>query len=243
MADEGKGSTNIFENREDLAGKLEEVLGILRQIEDEKRELEDRTRQLVEENREFAQRYIEVEEQNSNLASLYVASYQLHSTLVFNEVVKTVVEIIINLVGAEAFAILLLDEKAGEMRVVASEGFEPEHPFPVVKVGEGILGETAQGGEPYFDEAGPEAEDHDFLHPIACVPLKIKDRVLGLINVVKLLTQKKAFEAVDYELFNLLAAHAATAIFASRLYTQSERKLSTIQSFLEALSNPPGKSS
>jgi len=243
MADEKQPGSNLLDNRDDLTGKLEEVLAVLRQIEDEKRELEDRTRQLVEENREFAQRYIEVEEQNSNLASLYVASYQLHSTLVFTEVVKTVVEIIINLVGAEAFAILLLDEKAGEMRVVASEGFEADVQFPVVKLGEGVLGETAQTGEPYFDEAGPEAEDHDFLHPIACVPLKIKERVLGLINVVKLLTQKKAFEAVDYELFNLLAAHAATAIFASRLYTQSERKLSTIQSFLEALSNPPGKGS
>jgi hypothetical protein len=46
---------------------------------------------------------------------------------------------------------------------------------------------------------------------------------------------------VDYELFNLLAGHAATAIFSSKLYTQSERKLTTIQSFLDLLKEKPKK--
>ena len=31
------------------------------------------------------------------------------------------------------------------------------------------------------------------------------------------------------------ASHAATAIFSSKLYSQSERKLNTIQSFLDLL--------
>ena len=45
----------------------------------------------------------------------------------------------------------------------------------------------------------------------------------------------QTFTVVDYELFSLLAAHAATAIFSSKLYSQSERKLNTIQSFLDLL--------
>ena len=36
-------------------------------------------------------------------------------------------------------------------------------------------------------------------------------------------------------LFTLLAGHAATATFASKLYSESERKLSTIQGFIELL--------
>jgi NitT/TauT family transport system permease protein len=59
--------------------------------------------------------------------------------------------------------------------------------------------------------------------------------VIGLIAIYKLLQQKDSFSAVDYELFSLLAAHAATAIFSSKLYSQSERKLNTIQSFLDLL--------
>ena len=53
--------------------------------------------------------------------------------------------------------------------------------------------------------------------------------------IYKLLQQKDSFSAVDYELFSLLAGQAATAIFAAKLYSQSERKLTTIQSFLELL--------
>ena len=37
------------------------------------------------------------------------------------------------------------------------------------------------------------------------------------------------------ELFSMLAGHAATALFSSKLYSQSERKLTTIQSFLDLL--------
>jgi len=47
--------------------------------------------------------------------------------------------------------------------------------------------------------------------------------------------QKSKFAEVDYELFTLLAGHAATAIFSSKLYSESERKLSTIQGFLDLL--------
>jgi GAF domain-containing protein len=77
----------------------------------------------------------------------------------------------------------------------------------------------------------------DFYHPLACIPLKIKEHVIGVISIYRLFVQKEGFTAVDYELFSLLAGHAATAIFSSRLYSQSERKLTTIQGFLDLLTN------
>ena len=40
---------------------------------------------------------------------------------------------------------------------------------------------------------------------------------------------------MDHELFTLLAGHAATSIFAAQLYAQSERKLNTIQGFIDLL--------
>ena len=78
--------------------------------------------EVEEENRHFADRYVEIEEENNNLANLYVASYQLHSTLDLDEVLKIVIEIVINLIGAEVFAIYLLDGKDEELQVVAAEG-------------------------------------------------------------------------------------------------------------------------
>ena len=70
---------------------------------------------------------------------------------------------------------------------------------------------------------------------MVCVPLKIKEHVIGVLAIYKLLIQKEKFAQVDYELFTLLAGHAATAIFGARLYSDSERRLSTIQGFIDLL--------
>jgi GAF domain-containing protein len=104
-----------------------------------------------------------------------------------------------------------------------------------VKWGEGILGKVAKSGEAYYVNQDVEGGDVTLDKPLAAVPLKIKEHVIGLIVIYSLLQQKDSFSAVDYELFSLLAAHAATAIFSSKLYSQSERKLNTIQSFLDLL--------
>jgi transcriptional regulator with GAF, ATPase, and Fis domain len=214
----------------------------LEQIEREKKDLEDMYQKVEDENKDFAQRYVEVEEQNNNLANLYVASYQLHSTLDFQEVVHIVMEIIINLVGAEIFSIMLVDEKTNELGVIAHEGYEDAQAFPTIRIGDGVIGGVAKSGDPYYiNQAGSDYQI-DFLHPIAAIPLKIKENVIGIINIHKLLVQKDAFTAVDYELFAHLPAPAATAIFSSKLYSQSERKLTTIQGFLDLLTTPVTKS-
>jgi transcriptional regulator with GAF, ATPase, and Fis domain len=140
---------------------------------------------------------------------------------------------VINLIGAEEFAIMLLDEKTNKLQAVATEGLEQSE-LPKVGIGAGIIGQMAKTGENYFiDEM--EGYVRDFNHPIVCIPLKIKEHVIGVIVIYKLLVQKDRFAEVDYELFTLLAGHAATAIFSSKLYSESERKLSTIQGFLDLL--------
>jgi len=74
------------------------------ELEREKQEILGRIKQVEAENENFATRYVEIEEENNNLANLYIASYQLHSTLDFREVLQIIMEIIINLVGAEDFS-------------------------------------------------------------------------------------------------------------------------------------------
>jgi len=209
----------------------------IRLLEEENQELRERMSQVEAENKDFAVRYVEVEAENNSLANLYVASYQLHSTLDFDEVLKIVLEIIINLVGAERFGVMLMDERENELQAVIAEGMRLED-LPPVKVGEGLIGSVAREGESYFSEIPEEGSD-DVSRPIVCIPLKIKEHVLGVIAIYRLLIQKDRFTNVDYELFNLLAGHAATAIFSAKLYTQSERKLTTIQSFLELLKEKP----
>ena len=220
-------------SHEELSKLREQIASLT----EENRRIAERFRAVEEENKDFAGRYIEIEEQNNNLANLYVASYQLHSTLDFKEVIQIVQEIVINLVGAESFAILLLDEKTNELKTIAWEGDDvmPGVDKISARLGDGVLGQVAKTGESYYVNQELEQNAIAIDRPLAAVPLKIKEHVIGLIAIYKLLQQKDAFSAVDYELFSLLAAHAATAIFSSKLYSQSERKLNTIQSFLDLL--------
>ena len=217
-------------------GKIKSLQEKLAVLEEENRRLMEHYRAAELENKNFAEKYLEVEQENNNLANLYVASYQLHSTLDFNEVLKTVLEIIMNLVGAEKFAIMLLDEKTNQLAAVATEGVSVEE-MPQVGIGDGTIGKVALTGDSHFSDSGTVSSG--LADPIVCIPLKIKDHVIGVLVIYNLLLQKEDFSDVDYELFSMLAGHAATAIFSSRLYSQSERKLVTIQSFLELIKDKP----
>ena len=198
-------------------------------------DLENRLSEVEAENVDFVQRYIDVEEQNNNLANLYVASFQLHSTLDYKEVLQIILEIIINLIGGEIFAIYLLDEKAKILNPEASEGVSISE-IPRIPLGDGVIGAAVLANENYFNDTPSEDPKELYKDPLVCIPLSIQDDVIGAIAIFHLLQQKATFAPVDFELFTLLAGHAATAIFSSRLFTESKRKLSTYQGFLDLLS-------
>jgi len=213
---------------------LVELQARLTQLQTERGALLERYQTVELENQEFAQRYIEIEEENNNLANLYVCSYQLHSTLDFREVLQVIMEIIINLIGAEVFALYMLDENTNELNPVAAEGITLES-LPSVPFGQGAIGEAVSSGENYFVPDITTSATVDPNRPMVCIPLKIADRVIGSIVLYRFLAQKTQFAHVDYELFTLLAGHAATAIFSSKLFSESERKRSTLKGFISML--------
>lgn len=202
-----------------------------RRAEEEMRATLERLRELEEENQQFAQRYIEIQEENSRLVNLYVASSQLHSTLELSEVLETIVEIVINLVGAEKIAIYELNEGTRSIEAVAVEGVEIDE-LPKFQLGSGVVGRSVDSGDiEYHTDQEPE----DPNQPIVCVPLRMKGQPIGAITIYGLLDQKAAFDAKDHELFTLLGEHAATALFAARLFAESKRRLQMFKGFCELL--------
>src|SRR5436305_15297784 len=77
--------------------------------------LKDRIATIEEESRNYSARYVEVEQQNTNLANLYVASYQLHGTLQRDRVLGALKEIVINLIGSEELVIWEVDRELGAL--------------------------------------------------------------------------------------------------------------------------------
>jgi len=195
------------------AGALRELVARIESLESERAALNKRYEGVARDSQDFSSRYHEIERENNNLANLYVAAYQLHSTMELRELTQIILEILLNFVGAKTFAIQLVDEDHGKLRTLAAEGIERAR-VPEGGVGEGHVGEVIKSGHHYIDGERLRARA-DLAHldrPVIVVPLKIRDRVVGVLIIWDLLSQKTALADVDYELFNLLAAHAASAL-------------------------------
>jgi nitrate/nitrite-specific signal transduction histidine kinase len=194
---------------------LKELVEKIHNLEQERGQLMQRFAHVEAENREYMTRYQEIERENNNLASLYVAAYQLHSTFEMREVLQIVVEILLNFVGAKSFAVLLLDDKTHTLRPVATEGLDRAE-VPLRRLGEGIVGRVAESGEAHY--AGMRAGARPgTAEPSICVPLRIQARIVGVLAIWDFLSQKTELADVDFEIFNLLGAHAASALEAARL--------------------------
>ena len=199
----------------------EKMLSLREELDRIYHEQSDLRRQLAEveaANQHYSHQYFSVEQQNNNLANLYVASYHLHRTLDRKEVVSAIQEIVINLIGSEELAIYETDDDGAALRLVGSFGIDPVA-YATVPAGSGIIGKTAVSGEIYLPGKGMDlARTPRESNLTVCIPLKLGEQVFGVLAIFRLLPQKNGLEAIDYELFNLLAGHAATALYLSRLH-------------------------
>lgn len=203
-----------------LQEKLLSLREELDRIYHEQSELRRQLAEIEAANQQYSHQYFEVEQQNNNLANLYVASFQLHSTLDRGEVLAAIKEIIINLIGSEELAIYEMDHDGAALRLIGSFGIDPIA-YATVPLGSGIIGKTAMTGDLFLPGKGLDlARTPREANLTACVPLKLDGKVSGALAVFRLLPQKSALETVDYELFNLLATHAATALYLARLHSE-----------------------
>jgi len=195
-------------------------------------EEEDLERQLDEardDMQEISGRLVETEHQLDRLMSLYVATYQLHAFLDPRQVHSAIADIAVNLLGAERFALLLRGEDSPACEIAFSEGLGPDSAPP-------FTGEAYQGGDAPTD--GALADGALRIGPfensptIAAVPLKIQDQIVGALVVLKLFDHKPQLRPDDRDLLDLLSAHAASALFAARLFAAKDRKLRTLESLV-----------
>ncbi len=235
------GSELVHELRStlDRAAELMRVLEVnLHEATERNRELSSDERALELERRlataesdvkELASRLVDSEHQSGRLMNLYVATYQLHATLDPAEVQATIAEIAINLLGAERFVLLLRRDEGDDCEIALREG---------MRAGPALYtGESYNGGDPMVDATlgdgvlrlGPTPDSP----VLAAVPLRVQDEIVGALVLLKLLDHKPILRAEDRDLLDLLSAHAASALFAARLFATKDRKLRTLESLVK----------
>lgn len=193
-------------------------------------ELENRLEKTEDDVRELASQLATSERQTGRLMNLYVATYQLHASLLPDEVQATIAEIAVNLLGAERFVLLLRRDGEGGYDVALAEGVSPDD-SPL------FAGPDYDGGDAMVDATlsdgvlrlGGEEESR----AVAAVPLRVQGEVVGAIVILKLLDHKPTLRAEDRELLDLLSAHAASALFAARVFASTDRRLRSLESLVK----------
>jgi hypothetical protein len=183
-------------------------------------ELENRLRQVEDENHALSQTCTRLQEQNEAISNLYVAKHRLHASLDATEIMNIVTEIIVELVGAEEFAILFLEQKSQVLKRVSGRGAKGAS--DTVALTEGILGKVASTGKPFYSE--PTGGSNGAGVPLAAIPLMAEETPVGVIAVYQLLPHKNGFTPVDHQLLELVAEHTPSALLSARLHRLSKVK-------------------
>jgi hypothetical protein len=205
----------VERENERLRRELASMILELQQQRHDHDALRQQLSEVESESRSFATQFAEIEERNMNLANLYVSSYQLHGTLDRGAVLESIKEILINLIGCEELAVFELSEDAADLELVTSFGIDEEQ-YRSISIRDHVLGKLVSTGGTYI--GGTTASPGESLSVTACLPLTLDGRVTGAIVLFSLLPHKPGLRELDFELFDLLGTHAATALYCTSLH-------------------------
>lgn len=161
----------------------------------------------------------------SELEAMFMVSQSLSFGQGQEEVLATILDQSIKVIGSARGSIMLLDSNTETLKVSISRGeLNPEIQDRIeLASGEGIAGWVLERGEGYIGRAG--ANDPNFarkseregdIQQILCVPLKGSEGAIGVISLVN--KQHGEFSKDDLQLLANLAHHAAVSIEKARLY-------------------------
>lgn len=194
--------------------------------------LERRMEALENENQDLTEQMVALENRAGQMMHLFVATYQLYAAQDSEEVQATIAEIAVDLLGAERFVLLWRESEDEKCRLALRRGFEDQ-----ATAGH-FAGDFYAGGVPLVDKTLEDGvirlgeSDSDTL---AAVPMRVQNVIVGVLVLLKLFDHKPALSSDDREILDLLAAHAASALFAADAYALAARKLHSLESLVKIL--------
>jgi two-component sensor histidine kinase len=188
--------------------------------------------------REMAQRRQAEEalnQRNTELALLNKANQALSATLDQEQVLATFLQEVCRLLDVVALSVWLF--QAGTEELVCQQAIGPRSELVQgwrLAKGEGIAGRVAATGDSMF-VADTRSDSRHFkgvdqqtgmeIRSILCVPLQVKNEVIGALQIVD--ENPGRFEFTDLILLESLAATAAIAIEHARLFQQAREDAET----------------
>lgn len=195
--------------------------------------------ELQDKNRELSDRLEEIN-------ALYQAGKSLVSTIELKELLSTIISLATGVLRAKIGSIMLLDEEGKHLSIAAAIGLDKEViRITRLPIGSSIAGYVAESKEPLF--VSNVEKDHRFKREnreerygrasLLSVPLMVKQRVIGVINIAHKVSGGE-FGEHDLKLLTTFATQAAMAIDNAATFHQLRRRvleLSTLQDINDAM--------
>lgn len=198
----------------DMSGKITQVVELTRDVTESK-ELEKR-----------------ILEANRHLLALNAIASTVSQSLSLDIILNNALDKALELIEAEAGGILLLDEKTKTLSYRAHCGLSDKfvQGAATLAVGEGVAGMAAQRGETLVVEdvsQDPRVSrrplvDEEGLKAFVSVPLKSKERVVGVLNIAS--RSPRTFSQQERQLLTALGHQLGIAIENAQLYEELHLK-------------------
>lgn len=198
----------------DRSGKITQVVELTRDVTESK-ELEKR-----------------ILESNRHLLALNAIASTVSQSLSLDVILNSTLDKSLELIEAEAGGILLLDEKSQTLSYRAHCGLSDKfvQGAATLAVGEGVAGMAAQRGETLvvedvFQDARVSHRplvDEEGLKAFVSVPLKSKERVVGVLNIAS--RSPRTFSQREVQLLTALGHQLGIAIENAQLYEELQLK-------------------
>jgi phosphoserine phosphatase RsbU/P len=155
----------------------------------------------------------------------------VNTTLDLDTTLRRVAELVRKVIDYEIFAILLVNEKAQDLRIRFQVGYAREVAERVkIKIGEGVTGLAAKLGEailvddvskhPEYISAAPDVRSE------LAIPLIVKNKVIGVLNLET--HEAGRFTDEHKRLLTLIASRMAVGIENARLHTRTTKQARTL---------------
>jgi len=172
-----------------------------------------------------------IAEAQRNLLALNTIAGVVSQSLDLDTVLSSALDKTLEIMEASTGGILLFDEERQLLCYRVHRGLSDRYAREMcLSLGEGIAGRVAQTGEAILVEdisvdyraARPDLIAAEGLRSFASVPLRSKEKVLGVINIASHETRK--FSSGDGRLLDSIAAQIAVAVENAKLHQEVQRK-------------------
>lgn len=166
------------------------------------------------------------------LEALYRADEQLHQSLRVDDVMQALVDVAVDIAGADKSLLVIADKATERLGVRAARGYAPEsieaanlvlgriHSSRLNDRNEILVVEDAEKDPRTIAGVRETSEIGSYMD----LPVSLGDRVFGIFDVAY--TEKRRFSEADKRLFQALAQRAAVALENARLFERSQKAAS-----------------